>query len=334
MLSTDKDTILFRIFVRNSRINCVDMKEDKTEVADGLFKVRTYGACLSEGIKLATRNGLVLMRHLWFSLLLLLLFASLLGMLLVPGFDAWRANRFFSEWPAWAVTGLFGVLCLLVLTLPGSLYVGHLAVLIRRYGKLGYLPALTSGLRWFDSEVLRSWRRTLPYIVAGVLIWALAGGIAFSLVGCGWLGGLLFVGLGLAFSIPYALTGLFLLLDEERGPSGLMLLRHRNPHWGAFTAVLLLGGALAVIPAGVACLPLGVAVTAEALAAEALRQGDVSDLPALFPLLQGVSACVSALLGALSFWLYFFPLSFFYGSVVQERREEVALKEEDKAEEE
>lgn len=297
------------------------MMEEKKESAGGLFKVRTYGACLSEGIKLPTRNVIVLLKHLWVAVACVVVFVSVWGFTAVPAYRAWTEAQLWGTWPAWRVAGLFVAACLLVLSVPVGLYLGQLTVLVRRYGCVGYLPASTAGLKVYGREVLAGWGRAFLFLLGGLLLWGVAGGLSFAFVGRNWAGLAVFTLAGLLISIPYAMFGLFYLFDEA-GPASLpVVFRQGYKHWGALAAVLLLGGVLAGVLLFVSALPAGVILQVDFLSDQALMQGDLSDLPSAFPVLQTVSYVLAAFLACLSLWVFVFPLAFLFGSIKQARQE-------------
>lgn len=304
--------------------------EEKKENAGGLFKVRTYGACLSEGIKLPTRNVMILLKYLWPSLTCLVVFVSLVNWGAGPAFAHLSGPEVAGEMPLSGRMGACLLGALLLLFVPGSLYLAQLVVLIRRYGALGYLPASSAGLHFFDRKGLNVWGRSLLFLLGGWLLWGLAGFLVFRWVDAGWLRLVAGAGVLLLFSLPYAMFGLFFLFDEAASCRMSTVFRQSYKHWGALAAVLLLGGALAGAFAGIGSLPARIMLIVNFLSNEAVAQGDLSDVPDMFSFMQVLSGALSALISALSVWLFVFPLAFLFGSIKQERRENEAYAAEQK----
>lgn len=295
--------------------------EEKKENADGLFKVRTYGACLSEGIKLPTRNVSVLLRHLWPSMACVVALATLVGLISGPAFGYLSAPEVLGSVSLSGRMGMCMLGVLLLLIVPGSLYLAQLVALVRRYGQLGYLPLPASAWWPCGREVAGVWGRSVLFLLGGWLLWGVVGTAVFELAGAAWLRLAAGVLILLLVSVPYAMFGLFFLFDDTASFSVSAVFRQSGRHWGALVAVLLLGGVLAGVVAGIGSLPARIMLLVSILSDEAVAQGDLSDVPALFPLMQAFSYALSAFVSCLSLWLLVFPLAFLFGAIRQERHE-------------
>ncbi|GEM_PF-5821200 len=291
--------------------------EEKKENAGGLFKTRTYGACLSEGIKFPTRNVLLLLKHLALPIVCMVVCVCLATLFLGDAYRYVNGADFAREWPQWGRVGLcvllYGAVCLL----PGAFCLGRTVFIIRFYGKEGGLPLSLVGLKSLGEKQTAVIGKAFCFLAGGLLLWSLVVVLSCSLIGPGWLRVVVCLLGILAVSLPYVMRGLFYLYGDTDVPSGWATLRQCYKHWGALAAVLLLGGALAAVLVFLAVLPAAVIFQAGYLSDEALRVGDPSDVPSYFLLLQVVSYALGTFFSCMAFALPVFSLAFLYGSIRQ-----------------
>lgn len=291
--------------------------EDKKEKTEGLFKVRSYLGCLDEGIKLPTRNFLVLLRFLSPSLVFGAVVALGVAGLCGPMLTAVAEGDWAGVWLWGHALCLLWLLCLCVcwaqLSVAASCYM--------RTSSLGGLRLKSSG-----KELFGALGRACLVLGAMWGVFSLVANGVFFAASRLWhvvllLPAVLLV-LGCTLGVPYRMTVCdYLLNPQHTFVQSLARLRDGYRNWGAFFALLLCCAFLWLVIMLAGSLPFGVLLEVKYRAMQAVAMGDAADLPAAFPVLLGASAVAGAAVAGIAQWLMFFPQVFLYGSVETGRKE-------------
>ena len=285
--------------------------EENKEMNEGLFKVRSYLGCLSEGIKLPTRNFIPLLKFLYPTLVVSALFT---------------VGAFLFAWNAQEITTNKKLIVLLfqaVSLLPGCLSFGQLSVAVSHYNATSTLEGLHP---WaLRKEILGAFGRSalafyalffifiIYNIIIGLLLYVLIPNVLLLML----LGIVLFPAVFiLAVMVPYQMTACDYMLDGKQGfLKSLARMKDGYRNWGAFFIVPLCGGFLSGLVALVGSLPFFILINVKFLARQATMIGDATDLPAMFPVMLGVTGLIALLFILIGSWFVFFPTSYLYGSV-------------------
>lgn len=304
--------------------------EEKNEKQARLYEVRSYLACLKEGMRMPTQNILLLLKYLYPSFIAWGITACLCGLffnqLSVAFVQWWYATEpVMMNLPFFVLLGL-GILMLL----SASLYLGQLMYLVRVYGETGILPVLSirkEGRNIFDMTI-----RALTWIFTGVLLTMLV--IYLSVVSLGILNVWTWVIWGvflLIFWVPYMMVGCDYTIGRSNSFfSSLSKFKEGYQFWVAFFIVLLCGGLVSGILTVIGWLPTGVLAYAGHLSEVSLIQGDPTDLPSCVFGIVVLFFIVSFLLACVFQWLIIFPVSFLYGTLIARKEEKAKFEEESK----
>lgn len=291
--------------------------EEKKEMKEGLFKVRSYLGCLNEGIKLPTRNFIPLLRFLYPSLVIAVLVMAcgvFLSGELFAGFAAHAWTKF------WLYVNLFSLLSFLCF----CFYWGQLSVAVSHYVRTSSFEGLRP---WaFRKELAGAFGRACT--VLGVL-WCLnmiVADASFFLVSrmwhLLWLLPVVLLALALAVGVPYQMVVYDYTLDVRQGfRKSLSRMKEGYKNWGAFFVVMLCGGFLFFVVMLVGGFPFSILMEVKNLSLQAVAMGDPTDVPSSFPVMVGVTAVISVLFSYMGLWFVFFPLSYLYGSVEAGKKE-------------
>lgn len=302
--------------------------EEKKETQGGLFKVRSYLGCLSEGMKLPTRNILSLLKFLYPSFIVGVLVA-LCGIYLSDFMSVrWIGGDLTAFW-----IGLMVFIILLFLSV--SFYWGQLSMTVSHYVRTGSLAQV--GRCSVFKEFGRAFGRACV-VFAPWCVFFMCACSAFLLVASGlvapvfkWVVPVVALVFILLLYVPYHIVICDYLLDGSRSYWVCMSrMKDGYRNWGAFLSVLLCGGVLCSVISMVSALPVSVLsiVRFQATMAEAI--GDSVDLPSCFSLLRIVSCIVASVISYMGAWLLVFPLSFLYGSIETGKREKEKYEEEER----
>lgn len=295
------------------------MDEKKEE---GLFQVRSYLKCLSEGFKLPTRHILSLLRFLWPSLLVGALSAGLWGVFfnqLAVVLAGWisATEPVTLLLPAYTLWGL-SILSLLA----DSFCLGNVMVAISRYAEAGTWPGM---LRFgaCKSDILQASLRALVFLLAGLLVFVLWM-TPFYL----WLGAhsvwTLIAGVScvLLLGVPYSMAGVDYLLGGRQGfVHSLTRMKEGYQYWGALFIVWFCGGLIMAVFSWVSWLPAAVLSFAGYESLMGTMAGDATDLPGMVSVFTVVFFMLASLITYVSGWLTLFPLSYVYGSVEARKKD-------------
>lgn len=302
--------------------------EEKKEMEEGLHKVRSYLGCLSEGVKLPTRNVLPLLKYLYPSFIV--------GALVVVG-GVFLSGGLMESFVVADVASLFRrvALLLVVSLLSACFYCGQLSVAVSHYARTGSLDYQT--LRLHGKGAGRSFVRALQLLAPWTI--CLAGVIGWALMMCfspsvSRLQVVLFAVVILLLwmiYVPYHFVMCDYLIGENRSFAGsLARIKDGFRSWGAFFTVLFCGGMLWMLAAFIGCFPAGILMLAKAGAFVAERMGDATDLPSSFTLLLVVCSVLASVISQIGAWLVVFPVSFLYGSIEKGKEEKEKYEEEER----
>lgn len=304
--------------------------EEKNEKQVRLYEVRSYLACLKQGMRMPTQNILLLLKYLYPSFIAWGITACLCGLffnqLSVALVQWWYATEpVMLNLPFFVLLGL-GILMLL----SASLYLGQLMYLVRSYGETGNMPVLSmrkDGRNIFDMTI-----RALTWMFIGLLLTTLVVYLSVKILGIlnvwTWVIWGVFL---LIFWVPYMMVG----CDYTIGHSNSFLkslgrFKEGYQFWVAFFIVLLCGGIVSGVLTVIGWLPTGVLAYAGHLSEMNLLQGDPTDLPSYVFGFVVLFFIISSLLASIFQWLVVFPVSFLYGTLIARKEEKAKFEAESK----
>lgn len=281
------------------------------ENAGIFFKNRSYSSCVHEGLKLGIQNFLTLLRNVWPTMLVASLVTAAAS-LTIGKFLPYLVS-FIGK--ADSTLMLFGIFMLLklVMLLAGSIYLGHLFLLIRKYHELQFFPILSLKETWPELKGL--WGRSFSWLL---VFWVISFGsfaIFHYTAGWTWWSFLFDLIILLVFSIPYLFSGVACLFDQTNLKGTWKAYLQAFHTWGGTAAVTLVGGLVALIILFISWLPSCILLAAEVFSYQNMLAGDPIDLPSGFAILKFFVLFFTVVLSGIAMWALVFPLVFHYASV-------------------
>lgn len=292
--------------------------EKMNHKTDGLYKVRAFRSCFSEGLNFATSNLLSLCKQMWGSMMC----SSVLFVLLafVVPFVALMFQNVGVRMGLTSLESLLFVVAIawVVLTIGQSMHIGQIARVVRVYAETGTLPAGKKTKFLETDEQIFSLRALgVTAVCAVVLFGALC--IDLFCVEQLWISGLLWI-----FSVGGLLPlitmfGIWFVFEKASFIEAIKAFRTPFYNWNSLYALFMIAGGLSVVLGMIACAPSGVMLLTNYFAREAVQNGDVSDVPMLLHVFQVLSYLFSGFLLCISTWAFQFPLAFLLGSMKKEK---------------
>lgn len=303
------------------------MKELKNNADAPIYKVRSYLGCLDQGLKVATRHVIDLLRYLSPSLLSCVFFGILL-VLETYFYPLPYSSYRFDASPAMLIAGACVLLALFVES-EGS-FMSQLFDVLSKYSEQGAWPickfkdAMKSSKKFF--------MKSCVFLLVGVLLVALF--VLPTVLLLGWHSIytylILLVYLLLLF-IPYMMIGWDYLLSHHHTLwHSFKRIKVIYQNIGSLYAVWFVAGLLLLLICIVAWLPTILLVYAHRASMFSVSMGDTTDLPVIVPVLVILFTIISTLLSKMGTCLLFFPLSYLYGSIVTKQKEKMKFDEEEK----
>lgn len=304
------------------------MEEKKEMENEGLFKVRSYLGCLGEGVKLATRNFLPLLKFLYPSMIIGALVA-VCGVYVQS--VMMRCVMSADMFGLLACLNLF----ILLLFLSVGFYWGQFSVVVSHFVSTGGL----ANLKWrpYRKEVMKKFgRATLLFApwclffmcASSVFLWSyLVDSASLS----GWAVLATVAVLLLALYVPYHSVVCDYLFGENRtyGKS-LACIKDGYRNWGAYFIVLLCGGVMSAVVMMLGSFPSFILSMVEVRSFQSEMMGDVTDLPSYYSSLVFICAVLASFISNVGAWLMMFPLSFLYGAIETGKKEKEKYEEEER----
>lgn len=294
------------------------MEDIKKHKSEGLYKVRAYRSCFSEGLNFATSNLLSLCKQMWGSMICSSFLFVLLAFV-VP----YVALKFQAVGAQMGLTSLESLLFVtsiawIVLAVGQSMHIGQIARVVRAYAGSGICPSKKITNILLPEEhflTLRALGVTAMCVV--VLFGALC--IELFCVEQLWLSGLLWIFAVVGLLPPITMFGIWFVFEKASFVQALKAFRTPFYNWNSLYALVMIAGGLSVLMGVIACAPSGVMLLTNYYACEAVQNGDVSDVPMLFQAFQVLFYLFSGFLLCICTWALQFPLAFLFGSMKKEK---------------
>ena len=292
--------------------------EKMNHKTDGLYKVRAFRSCFSEGLNFATSNLLSLCKQMWGSMMC----SSVLFVFLafVVPFVALTFQNVGARMGLTSLESLLFVVSIawVVLTIGQSMHIGQIARVVQVYAETGTLPAGKKTKFLETDEQIFSLRALgVTAVCAVVLLGALC--IDLFCVEQLWISGLLWI-FSVGGMLPLiTMFGIWFVFEKASFIEAIKAFRTPFYNWNSLYALFMIAGGLSVVLGMIACAPSGVMLLTNYFAREAVQNGDVSDVPMLLHALQVLSYLFSGFLLCISTWAFQFPLAFLLGSMKKEK---------------
>lgn len=294
------------------------MEEKMNHKPEGLYKVRAFRSCFSEGLNFATSNLLSLCKQMWGSMMC----SSVLFVLLafVVPFVALKFQAVGAQMGLTSLESLLFVASIawVVLAIGQSIHIGQIARVVRDYAESGNFPTEKMTKILLPEEHSLTMR---ALGVTAVCVVVLFGALCVELfcVEQLWLSGLLWI-FAVAGLLPLiTMFGIWFVFENASFVEAIKSLRTPFYNWNSLYALVVIAGGLSVLLGMIVCAPSGVMLLTNYFAREAVQSGDVADVPMLLHVLQIISYLFSGFLLCISTWALQFPLAFLFGSMKKEK---------------
>jgi hypothetical protein len=297
-------------------------KENEVQM---LFKVRNTMSCLLEGFTLLAKNLLSLIKYLWPTLVLVALAVALLttfcSMLMVPAS--------FGNVSAISRTLVLAGVLMLVYVLSAVFLGGQVFTYMQKFGELGYFPNASIKKLWKPVRH-NAWRYFLVSVsvVAFFILLTVALSSLLALKGVmarpvlETILSFLVVAVVFLLIIPFLFMAVSYMMEANPlRKSFIPGLKQGFKSYGSIFVIILVGGISILIVQAIGNLPNGILIMCRYNSILASVQGDPTDLPASFGVLQFLFSFIGEAINILTELGICFSLVFLYGSIIARRRD-------------